>query len=516
MEKVSAKKWFAVLGAMLGAFMAILDIQITNSSLNDISGALGSSLDEGSWISTAYLVAEIVIIGTTAFLARVFSIKRYLLFSTVGFVFFSVCCAFAQNLNMMIVFRALQGITGGALIPLAMTVNIITLPPSVRSIGSAIFAMTATFAPAIGPTIGGYLTDNYGWQWIFFINVVPGVIMFIVLAANLEGDEMHLELLKDGDYWGIFSMAIGLGSMEYVLEEGERKDWFGNPLIVRFAIVAVIFITLFLVIELTSKNPFVNLRVFRYRRFTLCCTILGALGLALYGTVYLIPLYLAQVQGYSAFQIGLTLMWVGLPQLVILPFVPKLMKIVDPRIIAGVGVILFAGSCFIDAFLNPDFAMDQFRFSNIVRALGQPLIFVPLLSMSTEGLPRSEAGSASALFNMTRNIGGSVGIATLSTILTQREHLHSVRVGESVTIYSQAVQARLSMLTDLFTSKGLDPATASSYALAALNHSVQSESYIMAYSDCFLVIGAALLLSGVSLFFLPKSSATMGGMPAEH
>ena len=285
-QKVTHRQWLAVMGAMLGAFMAVLDIQITNSSLNDIAGALGCSLDEGSWISTAYLVAEIIVIGTTAWLARVFSLKRYLLFSVVTFVFFSLMCAFATNLNMMIVGRALQGLTGGALIPLAFTVNILILPPSMRPMGNAIFAMTATFAPAIGPTIGGWLTDNYGWQWIFFINVIPGVIMFILLAEYLDcKDEMNLDLLKDGDYIGIFCMALGLGSLEYVLEEGERKDWFGSPYIRDFAIVAAVFITLFLWRELTAKKPFVNLRVLKHLPFTLCTLILTALGLALYGSV---------------------------------------------------------------------------------------------------------------------------------------------------------------------------------------------------------------------------------------
>jgi DHA2 family multidrug resistance protein len=515
MEQVTRRQWFAVLGAMLGAFMAVLDIQITNSSLNDIAGALGCSLDEGSWISTAYLVAEIVVIGATGFLSRVFSIKRYLLFSVVAFVICSMFCAFAQNLDMMIIGRALQGITGGALIPLAMTVNILILPPSVRPVGNAIFAMTATFAPAIGPTIGGWLTDNYGWQWIFFINIFPGVLMFFLLFTHLDGDEAHPELLGEGDYGGIFCMALGLGSLEYVLEEGERKDWFGSPVIRDLAIVAVIFITLFIARELTAKKPFVDVRVFRHLRFTLSTLILAALGLALYGTVYLIPVYLAQIQGYSPFQIGLTLMWVGLPQLAILPFVPKLMKLVDPRIVAAIGLALFGGSCLIDGFLSPDFAMDQFRFSNIVRALGQPLIFVPLLSMSTEGLPRSEAGSASALFNMSRNIGGSIGIAALSTIVTQREHLHSVHLGEFITTYTPAVQERLATLREMFESKGIDAATANGYALTALNHSVQRNAYLMAYSDAFLVIGAALIFAIGGLFFMPKSQAG-GAMPSAH
>lgn len=515
MEKVTCRQWFAVMGAMIGAFMAVLDIQITNSSLNDIAGALGCSLDEGSWISTSYLVAEIIVIGTTAWLARVFSLKRYLLFSVVTFVLFSLMCAFATNLNMMIIGRALQGLTGGALIPLAFTVNILILPPKVRPIGNAIFAMTATFAPAIGPTIGGWLTDNYGWQWIFFINIIPGVIMFFLLAEYLDCDStMHLELLKDGDYFGIFCMALGLGSLEYVLEEGERKDWFGSPYIRDFAIIAAIFIVLFLWREFTAKKPFVNLRVLSHLPFTLCTLILTALGLALYGSVYLIPVYLAQIQGYSPLQIGETLMWVGLPQLVLLPFVPKLMKILDPRIVAGIGLALFGLSCLINGYLDPDFAMDQFRFSNIIRALGQPLIFVPLLSMSTEGIPPSEAGSASAVFNMGRNIGGSIGIAMLSTIVTQREHLHSVHLGEWVTTYTPAVAQRLNTLQQLFEMKGIDPGTAQGYALTALNHQVQSNAYIMAYSDAFLCIGVTLFAAIGGLFFLPKPHG--GAVPAGH
>jgi DHA2 family multidrug resistance protein len=510
--QVTRGQWLAVMAAMLGAFMAVLDIQITNSSLNDIAGALGCSLDEGSWISTSYLVAEIIVIGTSAWLARVFSLKRYLLFSVVTFVFFSLMCAFATDLNMMIIGRALQGLTGGALIPLAFTVNIIILPPKVRPVGNAIFAMTATFAPAIGPTIGGWLTDNWGWQWIFFINIIPGTLMFFLLLRYLKCDSaMHLELLKEGDYFGIVCMALGLGSLEYVLEEGERKDWFGNPLIRNFAIVAVIFITLFLWRELTAKKPFVNLRVLKHLPFTLCTLILTALGLALYGSVYLIPVYLAQIQGYSPLQIGETLMWVGLPQLLILPFVPKLMRIMDPRIVAGIGLGLFGLSCVINGYLDPDYAMEQFRFSNIIRAMGQPLIFVPLLSMSTEGIPPSEAGSASAVFNMGRNIGGSIGIAMLSTVVTQREHLHSVHLGEFVTTYTPAVADRLNTLQQTFEAKGIDAGTAQGYALTALNHQVQNNAYIMAYSDAFLCIGWTLFAAILGLFFLPKSR---GGMPA--
>jgi DHA2 family multidrug resistance protein len=503
-RKVTSREWLALFGVMLGAFMAVLDIQITNSSLKDISGAIGSSLDEGSWISTAYLVAEIVIIGVSGFLGSAFSIKRYLLFSAAGFLIFSVACAFCGDLSELIICRALQGLTGGALIPLAFSCVLVLLPKSKQPIGLALFGFTATFGPSIGPTIGGWLTDNYGWQWIFFINIPPGIALIAIVWTCLKSDPMRLELIKTMDYFGIISMAIGLGSLEYVLEEGERKDWFGNVLIFRFAWIAGIFITLFFIRELTAKKPFLNLSLFRYRSFSLSCIIQTALGLGLYGTVFIVPEYLSSVQGYSATEIGTTLMWVGIPQLFILPFVPKLIRIIDIRIVIGVGAAFFAGSCFMNAFLDPDYSGPQFTVSNIVRAIGQPLLLIPLLSVATADIPPQESGSASALFNMMRNLGGSMGIALLSTLVTNREHLHSVRIGSSVTAATPQVAARIDSLTSMLLMKGLDPATAGRTALKILNDTVSRQAFLLAYGDAFYVIGAVMAASALLLFFVKK------------
>jgi DHA2 family multidrug resistance protein len=503
-KTVSTREWIALFGTMLGAFMAVLDIQITNSSLNDISGAIGSSIDEGSWISTAYLCAEIVAIGISGIMASIFSIRRYLLLSATGFLIFSLLCAFCSNLEELILCRALQGLFGGALIPLAFNVILVLLPPVKQPIGLAIFGMTAIFGPSIGPSIGGWLTDNWGWQWIFFINLPPGVALIAIIWSFLDQDEMHLERIADLDYFGIASMAIGLGSLEYVLEEGERKDWFGNPVIFRFAWIAGIFITLFLIRELTAKKPFINLRLFKYRTFALSCVIQTALGVGLYGSVFVTPEYLSIVQKYSASEIGSTLIWVGIPQLFILPFVPKLIKIVDIRFVIAFGAMMFSASCFMNAFLDPDYARPQFVLANIIRSLGQPLFLIPLLSMATSDIPRKEAGSASALFNMMRNLGGSVGIALLSTLITNREHLHSSRIGSTVTTGAPLVQQRLDYVTSLLLAKGLDPSTAMRTALKILNQSVQEQSYLMAFSDAFYVIGAVLGGSILLLLFIPK------------
>ena len=251
---VSAKTWIAVVGATLGAFMAVLNIQIVNASLADIQGAIGAGIDDGGWISTSYLIAEIVVIPLSGWLAQVFSIRIYLLTNAVLFLVLSVACAFAQDLPQMIVLRAMQGFTGGVLIPMAFTLIITLLPKAKQPIGLALFALSATFAPAIGPTIGGYLTENWGWQYIFYVNLVPGAVMIGMLWFSLEAKPMKLSLLREGDWAGIVTMAIGLAALQTVLEEGNKDDWFGSPFIVRLSIIAAVSLSAFLWIELTTQE----------------------------------------------------------------------------------------------------------------------------------------------------------------------------------------------------------------------------------------------------------------------
>ncbi len=513
-DRVSFKTWIGVWGTVLGAFMAVLDIQITNSSLKDIQAALGATLEEGSWISTAYLVAEIVVIPLTGWLSQVFSVRRYVLVNATLFIGFSMLCAAAWSLPSMIMFRALQGFTGGILIPMAFTVLLTTLPPAKQPIGMALFAITATFAPSIGPTFGGWLTENFSWHYVFYINLIPGLLLLAAVWYAIEPKPMQLHLLKEGDWGGIIAMAIGLGSLQIVLEEGSRKDWFGSALIVRLTAIAVIFLAIFFWIELTRKKPFINLRLMTHRNFGLSSVINVTLGLGLYGSVYIMPLYLSQIQGYNAMQIGEVLMWVGFPQLLIIPFVPKLMQKIDVRVLIALGISLFAVSCFMNSTLTNQTGLDQLRWSQLVRAMGQPLIMVPLSSVATAGLPASQAGSASGLFNMMRNLGGSIGIAAIATLLTNRQQFHSNRLGEAVSIYSPAVQERLQQMTQYFVSQGADLATAQQQAIAAMSNMVRREAYVMAFNDCFYFIACALLLSGITVLFLKKVKAT--GIAATH
>ncbi len=502
---VSSKTWLAVAGATLGAFMAVLNIQIVNASLADIQGAIGAGIDDGGWISTSYLVAEIVVIPLSGWLAQVFSIRIYLLTNAILFLVLSVACAFAQNLPQMIVLRALQGFAGGVLIPMAFTLIITLLPKAKQPVGLALFALSATFAPAIGPTIGGYLTENWGWPYIFYVNLAPGALMIGMLWFSLEAKPMKLSLLRQGDWPGVITMAIGLSALQTVLEEGNKDDWFGSPFIVRLSIVAAVALALFLWIEFTSQKPLLNLRLLFRRNFGFGIVANFLLGIALYGSVFILPVYLSRIQGYNAEQIGMVLAWTGLPQLFLIPLVPRLMQRFDARIIIGVGFALFAASNFMNIHMTNDYATDQLFWPNIVRAVGQALVFAPLSAVATAGIEAENAGSASGLFNMMRNLGGAVGIALLQTLLTKREQYHSNVLMQSVSLLEQATRTRIEQLTQYFMSHGVvDRADAAHRAVVAVGKIVQKQAFILAFSDMFFLLGAALIVALVAALLLKK------------
>jgi DHA2 family multidrug resistance protein len=509
---IPAKTWIAVIGATLGAFMAVLNIQIVNASLADIQGAIGAGIDDGGWISTSYLVAEIVVIPLSAWLAQVFSIRKYLLTNAVLFLLLSVACAFAQNLPQMIVLRAVQGFTGGVLIPMAFTLIITLLPKAKQPIGLALFALSATFAPAIGPTIGGYLTENWGWEYIFYVNLVPGAVMVGMLYYALEARPMNLPLLREGDWAGIVTMAIGLSALQTVLEEGNKDDWFGSPFIVKLSVIAAVALTAFIAIELTAKKPLLNLSLLARRNFGFGLLANFLLGIALYGSVFILPVYLSRIQGYNAEQIGMVLAWTGLPQLLLIPLVPRLMQRFDARIIIGIGFALFAASNFMNIYMTNDYATDQLFWPNIVRALGQALVMAPLSAVATSGIEAENAGSASGLFNMTRNLGGAVGIALLQTLLTKREQYHSNVLMQSVSLLEQATRARIEKLTQYFVNHGIvDHAEATHRAVVAIGKIVQKQAFILAFSDTFYLLGAALIVALIAALLLKKPNALASG-----
>ncbi|OWP73104.1 EmrB/QacA family drug resistance transporter [Pseudomonas sp. K2I15] len=499
----SRRDWIAVMSVMLGAFMAVLDIQITNSSLKDIQGALSATLEEGSWISTSYLVAEIIMIPLTAWLVQLLSARRLAVWVSGGFLIASLMCSMAWSLESMIVFRALQGFTGGALIPLAFTLTLIKLPEHHRAKGMAMFAMTATFAPSIGPTIGGWLTENWGWEYIFYINIPPGLIMIAGLLYGLEKKESNWDLLKSTDYLGIVTMAVGLGCLQVFLEEGHRKDWLESSLIVSLGTVALLSLITFVIVQMSKPNPLINLRILGNRNFGLSSISSLGMGVGLYGSIYLLPLYLAQIQNYNALQIGEVIMWMGVPQLFLIPLVPKLMKYVSPKWLCTLGFGLFGLASFSSGVLNPDFAGDQFNRIQIIRALGQPLIMVTISLIATAYIMPKDAGSASSLFNILRNLGGAIGIALLATLLDARTKTYFDYLREAIVPTNPQVAERMATLTEKFGSE--------TAALGKLSEIAHQQAQIMAYNDAFHFVGLAL---GISMVAILLTKALPAGLKA--
>jgi MFS transporter, DHA2 family, multidrug resistance protein len=513
-QKASAGDWLAVFGAILGAFTAILDIQITNSSLANIEGAIGASAEQGSWISTAYLMAEIIVIPLTGWLGSIFGLRRYLSVNTTLFVGFSIACALSTSLTQLIVFRAGQGFTGGVLLPTAISIVRTRLPKSQQGSGITLFGLTATLAPALGPTVGGWLTDSFSWHYIFYLNLIPGPIAALIQLTTLPKQTARWSELPKGDWLGIAAMAIGLSSMTFVLEEGQRKEWFESQLIARLSIVAALGVSCFVLRELTAARPFINLRLLGNRTVgaaTALTTVLGAVSL---GSTYVIPLYCAQIQGYNAEQIGYVVMWSGLPQLALFPAMPFLMKKFDPRILVATGTLLFALSCFINVNLTHDVGMDQLVLPQLLRAAGQPLFGIPLSQLATVNLAPRDTADASALSNMMRNLGGSVGIALLSTVVERREQFHFSILAEAMTQNAAQTQERIAMLMAGARHSVADPVIAKAQALMAIAAQVRREAYVSAYSDAFWAVGVGLVISLAAIALLRKAERRQGPVEA--
>lgn len=511
-ERADLKTWIGVLGAVLGAFMAVLNIQITNASLAQIQGGIGAGIDDGGWVVTSYLIGEIIVIPLTDFLSRVFSLRRYMITNVVLFLAFSALCGNAASLGEMVTLRGIQGFCGGVLIPLAFTIVVTQLPKSQRPVGMALFAITATFAPAIGPTIGGFLTDNYGWKYVFYLNLVPGAIMLGALYYALEPSPMRLDLLKTGDWAGIMAMSVGLGCLQTVLEEGNKDDWFGSPFIVRLSVIAAVSLLLFLAIELTVERPLIRLKLLRDRNFALGLTANTLLGFALYGSGLILTLYLSQTQAYDSQQIGAVMAWTGLPQLLLIPFVPVLMKRFDIRFLVVGGLGVFAASFLLNIHLSQYYGGEQLLIPNIVRAVGQALVMTPLSVVAMAGIAHAEAGAASGLFNMMRNLGGAFGTAILQTFLTRREQFHSAMINTDVSVFQAATRQRLAGLQQTFINHGVtDPELAWHKALEAVGKSIHLQATIMGFSDAFFLLGALLIIAMAVSLGMTKAQAGAGG-----
>ncbi len=507
--EITWRDWAAVIGVALGAFMAILDIQIINASLREIQGALSLDLNEGGWISTAYLIAEIIVIPLTAFLSQAIGIRFYIMANTIVFVLASACCGCAWSLSSMIFFRVLQGLSGGTLIPMSFQTILTTLPPSKRNIGLAIFGVTATLAPTLGPGIGGYLTDSYGWRSIFFLNVGPGLLMLALIAQGLPVSKFSFDKLKELDLFGAITMATGLGTLTYILEEGAESEWFQDPTIRVCGLICVASLSIFLAIQFLKDKPLLNLRLLGERNFGISALVTVLAAMALYGGVFATAMYLGQVQDYSSQDIGAAMMWIGIPQLIVLPMVPWLMNRIDSRVLIFFGFCLFTYSNWLNYHLNFNYAGDQFRNSLILRALGQPLFMIPLSAMGMATISREQAGDASAIYNVLRNLGGSIGIALTSTFVVTRMSHHLFSHTVTLDPDSVLLQNQIMPIQTNFMLNGHIKSDAINLAGQHVLQLAYRESLIQSFADVFFVVAAGLLACSLLTLILRKTKTNI-------
>ncbi|UFH48218.1 MDR family MFS transporter [Pseudomonas sp. KNUC1026] len=497
-QKVSPKAWVAVLGGLFGCFMAGMNVHVTSAALPEMEGSSGATFEEGSWISTAYLVAEIIMIPLTAWLVQVFSLRKVMGLGSLVFLIASVACSLAPNLSVMIIIRVIQGAAGAVLIPLSFQLIITELPASKMPMGMALFSLANSVAQAAGPSIGGWLTDAWSWRGIFYLQLIPGVALLAAIAWSIDAKPMQLAMLRRGDWLGITGMIVGLGGLQIVLEEGGRLDWFGSSFIVWATVASVIGIVVFVATQVWGARSFINLRLLGNYNFGVASIAMFIFGGATFGLVFLVPNYLSQLQHYNASEIGISLIAYGLVQLLSAPLMPRLMRWTSPKIMVSTGFLIMALGCWLGAHLDGESAANVIIPSTVVRGIGQPFIMVALSVLAVAGLDKAQAGSASAVFSMLRNLGGAVGTALLAQVVSIRERMHSERIGESVTVFSQSVQARLGAPLHSWMPD-------SQMALSQVAGTLRREAYLMAYSDAFWL--ACVALSGCALATLLMRSA---------
>ncbi|MFC4255008.1 DHA2 family efflux MFS transporter permease subunit [Altererythrobacter xixiisoli] len=477
--------WLAVIAGTLGAMMATLDISIVNSALPTIQGEIGATMTEGTWIATSYLVAEIIIIPLGAWLTSLLGLRRFLLIAAVLFTGFSVLCGIAENLTTMIIGRAGQGFTGGAMIPTAMTIIATRLPPHQQPIGTALFGVTAVLGPVFGPLLGGWLTEAFSWHYAFLINVPICALLVVMLYVGLPNEKARLDRLGEADWLGVFGLAFGLGAMTVVLEEGNREQWFASAHIIQLTALSVIGFVMVGIGQVISDRPVVRLSLLLDRQFGAVTIMAVMLGVVLYGSSYMIPQFLAAIADYDALQAGKIVMISGLPMMVLMVMTPLLMRLFDIRVAVILGLMLLAMSCYVDTALNADAVGADFVESQLLRGAGTVLAFVFLNQAAISSVPVQNAGDAAGLFNAARNIGGSLALAGIATVQDQRLWFHSRRIEESLPANSVGVQDYMAGMAQQLGS--------AETALRALGGTITRQALVMTYNDMFwlLFVGIA-------------------------
>jgi DHA2 family multidrug resistance protein len=488
----TAQKVLAFATMCVGMFIALLDIQIVSASLRDIGGGLSAGADETAWVQTSYLIAEIVVIPLSGWLSRVFSTRWLFCASAVGFTIASLLCGLAWNIQSMIAFRALQGFLGGSMIPMVFTSAFMFFSGKQKVIAASTIGAIASLAPTLGPVIGGWITDVSSWHWLFYINLVPGIFVAIAVPMLVKIDKPDLSLLKGADYASMVFMALFLGCLEYTLEEGPRWNWFSDQTIIATAWISAVAALAFVSRTLMVANPIVDLRALKDRNFALGCFFSFVTGIGLFATIYLTPLFLGRVRGYSALDIGLAVFSTGVFQVLSIPLYAFLANRVDLRWILMGGLALFAVSMWDFSPITHDWGGKELLLPQALRGIAQQLAVPPAVTLTLGGLAMSRLKQASGLFNLMRNLGGAIGIAACATILNDRTNLHFTRLAEHLSSTNEAMNHWLEQVSGNMAALGGD---GMSVALHQLWQLTFREAQVQTYADAFLVITVCFIIA---------------------
>jgi len=483
-DRIDPKRFTAFICMVFGMFMAILDIQIVSASLSEIQAGLSASPDEITWVQTSYLIAEVIMIPLSGFLSRALGTRILFASAAAGFTFASFMCGLSTSLDEMIFWRVVQGFLGGGMIPSVFAAAYLIFPRSRMGLITPMIGLVVTLAPTIGPTVGGYLTEQFSWHWLFFINVIPGIAVTIAALTLIDFDEPDFDLLRHFDWTGFLAMAGFLGALQYVLEEGPRNDWFDDQAVLAFATISVVSAVAFFWRVLTTQYPIVDLRAFSNRNYAVGSLFNFIVGSALYGLTYLYPVYLAQIRGYNALMIGETMFVTGMMMFATTPIVGRLVGRTDPRFLMIIGFVSFGIGTWWMSYLTSEWDFWELFWPQIFRGFGLMMAMIPVNNVSLGTLPPERVKDASAVFNLTRNLGGAVGLASLNTLLTDRTDLHLARLQESLNWARQPAVEALQGMTERFRDFG---ASAEPMALKQLSGLLHREATVMAFADIFML-----------------------------
>lgn len=511
-ERIAPKRLIAFIIMVFGMFMSILDIQIVSASLSEIQAGLSASSSEVSWVQTAYLIAEVIAIPLSGFLSRALGTRLLFAISAAGFTVSSLLCGFATTIEEMILWRALQGFLGAGMIPTVFASAYTVFPRSKFHIVGPIIGLVATLAPTIGPTVGGYITDLMSWNWLFFINVVPGIGITLGVLTLVDFDEPHFELLDRFDWWGLIFMAGFLGTLEYVLEEGPQYEWLQDTTVAICAWICLVSAIAFFVRVFMAAEPIVNLRTFTNRNFAVGSTLQFCIGIGLYGLTYIYPRYLAEVRGYSALMIGETMFVSGITMFLVAPLVGRLMASLDMRYMIAFGLIVFAIGSYQMTWITRDYDFYELLVPQILRGIGMMFAMVPTNNIALGTLPPDKVKNASGLFNLMRNLGGAVGLAVINTVLNNRADLHITRLQERVTWGNATATETLTMLQQKF--QGLGDSTL--MAMKQLSQIVHRQAVVMSFGDAFFILTLFYLSLSLLVALLNKPASPFGAGGDAH